>query len=49
MTDYKGLGTIGVTHAYVSRLSRGRAMLDAARAARMLPGTSLTRGGPTAF
>ena len=32
------LGTIGVTHTYVSRLSEGHAMLDAARVARKLPG-----------
>ena len=49
MTDYEGLGTIGVTHTYVNRLSEGHAMLDAARAARLLPDTSLTPGGPTAF
>ncbi len=49
MTDYEGLGTIGVTHTYVNRLSQGHAMLDAARAARLLPDTSLTPVGPTAF
>ena len=49
MTDYEGLGTIGVTHTYVNRLSEGHAMLDAARAARLLPGTSLTPGGPSAL
>ena len=49
MTDYEGLGTIGVTHTYVSRLSEGHAMLDAARVARKLPGTSLTPDGPVAF
>ena len=49
MTDYEGLGTIGVTHTYVNRLSQGHAMLDAARAARKLPGTSLTPDGPVAF
>lgn len=48
MTDYEGLGTPGV-HTYVSRLSQGQAMLDAARAARRLPDTSLTPGGPVVF
>ena len=49
MTDYEGLGTIGVTHTYVNRLSQGHAMLDAARVARKLTGTSLTPDGPVAF
>ncbi|MGV0627616.1 lipase family protein [Mycolicibacter minnesotensis] len=49
MTDYEGLGTIGITHTYVNRLSQGHAMLDAARAARKLPGTSLSPDGPVAF
>lgn len=49
MTDYEGLGTIGVTHTYVNRLSQGHAMLDAARAARKLADTSLTPDGPVAF
>ena len=44
MTDYEGLGTIGVTHTYVNRLSQGHAMLDAARAALRLPDTSLDAG-----
>jgi triacylglycerol lipase len=48
MTDYQGLGTPGL-HTYVNRLSQGHAMLDAARAARLLPDTSLTPGGPSAF
>jgi len=49
MTDYEGLGTIGVTHTYVNRLSQGHAMLDAARVARKLPDTSLMSDGPVAF
>ncbi|OBF28066.1 lipase family protein [Mycobacterium sp. ACS4331] len=49
MTDYEGLGTLGTVHTYVNRLSQGHAMLDAARAARLLPDTSLTPDGPTAF
>ena len=49
MTDYEGLGTIGVTHTYVNRLSQGHAMLDGARAAMRLPGTSLDPHGPVVF
>ncbi|MGY4710187.1 lipase family protein [Mycolicibacterium sp. CBM1] len=49
MTDYEGLGTIGVTHTYVNRLSEGHAMLDGARAAMRLPGTSLNPAGPVSF
>ena len=49
MTDYEGLGTIGVVHTYVNRLSQGHAMLDAARAAMKLSGTSLDPLGPLAF
>jgi hypothetical protein len=48
MTDYEGLGTPGL-HTYVSRASQGHAMLDAARAAKRLPETSLEPGGPVAF
>lgn len=48
MTDYQGLGTPGV-HTYVNRVAQGNAMLDAARAALRLPGTSLEPDGPVAF
>lgn len=48
MTDYEGLGTPGL-HTYVSRVSQGHAMLDAARAAKRLPDTSLEADGPVAF
>ncbi|KLO32230.1 lipase family protein [Mycobacterium haemophilum] len=48
MTDYDGLGTPGV-HTYVNRLAEGQAMLDAARAAQRLPGTSLDPHGPVGF
>jgi len=48
MTDYEGLGTPGV-HTYVSRVAEGNAMLDAARAAKRLPDTSLQPDGPIAF
>ena len=37
MTDYQGLGTPGL-HTYVGRVPQGDAMLDAARAAKRLPG-----------
>lgn len=49
MTDYDGLGTIGRMHTYVSRVAEGTAMLDAARAAKKLPDTSLDPTGPIAF
>jgi hypothetical protein len=45
VTDYEGLGTPGV-HTYLNRLAEGQAVLDAARAARLLPGTSLDPHGP---
>lgn len=47
VTDYEGLGTPGV-HPYVNRPSQAHAMLDAIRAARNLPGTSLAPDGPVA-
>ncbi len=48
MTDYEGLGTPGL-HTYVNRVAQGNAMLDAARAAKRLPDTSLDPNGPVAF
>jgi triacylglycerol lipase len=36
-------------HTYVNRLAEGQAVLDAARAAMRLPGTSLDPNGPVAF
>jgi hypothetical protein len=45
VTDYEGLGTPGV-HTYLNRLAEGQAVLDAARAAQRLPGTSLDPHGP---
>src|ERR1700739_2347412 len=48
MTDYEGLGTPPM-HTYVNRLAEGQALLDAARAAMRLPGTSLDPQGPAAF
>lgn len=44
VTDYVGLGTTDRLHTYVNRLDEGHAVLDAVRAARSLPGTSLTAG-----
>src|SRR6201990_1485230 len=48
MTDYEGLGTPSM-HTYVGRVAEGQAVLDAARAAMRLPGTSLDQHGPVAF
>jgi len=45
VTDYDGLGTPG-HHTYVNRLAEGHAVLDAARAAQQLPGTSIPDDGP---
>lgn len=42
VTDYVGLGTTDRLHTYVNRLDQGHALLDAARAAHQLPGTSIT-------
>ena len=45
MTDYEGLGTVGV-HTYMDRVSQGRAVLDAVRAAQQLTDTGLTSTSP---
>lgn len=45
MTDYEGLGTEGV-HTYMDRVSQGRAVLDAVRAAQQLTDTGLTSTSP---
>ncbi|WP_405008921.1 lipase family protein [Kitasatospora sp. NBC_01539] len=42
VTDYVGLGATDRLHTYVSRLDGGHALLDAVRAARALPGSSIT-------
>ncbi|MGQ4489228.1 lipase family protein [Streptomyces sp. 372A] len=42
VTDYVGLGTTDRLHTYVNRVDEGHALLDAVRAARRLPATSLT-------
>ncbi|MFH8368444.1 lipase family protein [Streptomyces sp. NPDC018031] len=44
VTDYVGLGATDRLHTYVNRLDGGRALLDAVRAARSLPGASVTSG-----
>lgn len=41
-TDYVGLGTTDRLHTYAGRLDQGHAVLDAVRAARTVPGTSVT-------
>lgn len=45
MTDYEGLGTQGV-HTYMDRVSQGRAVLDAVRAAQRVSGTGLSTNSP---
>ncbi|GHH65485.1 triacylglycerol lipase [Kitasatospora indigofera] len=42
VTDYAGLGTTDRLHTYVNRLDGGHALLDAVRAARALPGSTVT-------
>ena len=42
VTDYIGLGTTDRVHTYMNRVDQGHAVLDAARAALALPGTSIT-------
>lgn len=42
VTDYAGLGATDRLHTYVNRLDEAHAVLDAVRAARALPGTSVT-------
>ncbi|WP_420037534.1 lipase family protein [Streptomyces sp. cg28] len=47
ITDYVGLGAADRLHTYVNRLDEGHALLDAARAARAVPGASVTPASPT--
>jgi dienelactone hydrolase len=42
VTDYVGLGTTDRLHTYVNRVDEAHAVLDAARAARQVPGASVT-------
>ncbi|MFI8006521.1 lipase family protein [Streptomyces sp. NPDC086010] len=47
VTDYAGLGTTDRLHTYVNRVDEGHALLDAARAARSVPGASVTAASRT--
>ncbi len=47
VTDYVGLGTTDRLHTYVNRLDEAHALLDAARAARAVPGASVTAASRT--
>ncbi|MFF5494150.1 alpha/beta fold hydrolase [Streptomyces aquilus] len=49
VTDYAGLGTTDRLHTYVNRVDEAHAVLDAVRAARSLPGTSLTAASRVAL
>ncbi|MFC8342757.1 alpha/beta fold hydrolase [Streptomyces sp. NPDC057280] len=49
VTDYAGLGTTDRLHTYVNRVDEAHAVLDAVRAARSLPGTSLTTASRVAL
>ena len=42
VTDYVGLGTTDRLHTYMTRADLGNALLDSVRAAKNLPGTTLT-------
>jgi dienelactone hydrolase len=48
-TDYPGLGATDRLHTYVGRVDSGHAVLDAARAAKALPGTSLKASSDVGF
>ncbi|MET7365953.1 lipase family protein [Streptomyces sp. NPDC005566] len=47
VTDYVGLGATDRLHTYVNRLDQAHALLDAARAARAVPGASITHASRT--
>lgn len=49
VTDYEGLGIPGKIQPFLNRLSEGQVLIDAARVAMRLPGTSLDPSGPVAF
>jgi len=49
VTDYAGLGATDRLHTYVNRVDEAHAVLDAVRAARSLPGTSLTSASRVAL
>lgn len=46
VTDYVGLGATDRLHTYVNRVEGGHALLDAVRAARALPQSSVTEDSP---
>jgi dienelactone hydrolase len=46
VTDYVGLGATDRLHTYVNRVDEAHAVLDAARAARTVDGTSVTPASP---
>lgn len=46
VTDYLGLGTTDRVHTYINRADLGHSVLDAARAALALPGTSISASSP---
>lgn len=48
VTDYEGLGT-PATHTYLNPWSEAHAMIDVARAAQRLDGTSIPSDGPVGF
>ncbi|MFC8226463.1 lipase family protein [Streptomyces sp. NPDC057287] len=47
VTDYVGLGATDRLHTYVNRVDQAHALLDAARAARAVPGASVTAASRT--
>ncbi|MGW1013662.1 lipase family protein [Streptomyces termitum] len=47
VTDYAGLGTTDRLHTYVNRVDEAHALLDAVRAARAVPGASVTPASRT--
>ncbi|MFF2012421.1 lipase family protein [Streptomyces sp. NPDC058195] len=47
VTDYVGLGATDRLHTYVNRVDEAHALLDAARAARAVPGASVTAASRT--
>jgi hypothetical protein len=49
VTDYAGLGATDRLHTYVNRVDSGHALLDAVRAARAVPGASVTRDSRVAL
>ncbi|MFE5477378.1 lipase family protein [Nocardia sp. NPDC056541] len=48
VTDYQGLGTPG-THTFLNAAAEAHAVIDAARAAQRLPGSTIPADGPVLF